>query len=380
MVINCKVQTGTCQGRAKGHKKKRDRYCQAIKLFAIVAVFISLSPRAKGADVEDNENAEAEEEFVVGEDGGKVSMNKLPGHGMSAGNDPTYDPYTIGAKHGFGNRGGKKPDIDDSTLARLRNTAENGNKDSLYFLGLFYYYGNGVQRSRSKAVEYFTEAAKLGHAEAKSNLGMIFAEGLGVSRDTEAALAWLNQAIDLGNGDAMWLKGVMYRDGNGVKANHTLSFELFKKSAELKNPKGLYHLGVNFEYGLGTEQNFTRAFKCYQEASSLKDPEAQYFLGLMVAYGRGVNQNFLKALEMFTKAAEVGHVPSQIQVAKMHANGQGVARDYDNAIYWFNLAAESGNSLYAPQASQWRDELKALLSEARANQRLTTQKFSNLRL
>ena len=54
----------------------------------------------------------------------------------------------------------KKPDIDESTLARLRNTAENGNKDSLYFLGLFYYYGNGVQRSRSKAVEYFTEAAK----------------------------------------------------------------------------------------------------------------------------------------------------------------------------------------------------------------------------
>ena len=75
-----------------------------------------------------------------------------------------------------------------------------------------------MERSRSKAVEYFTEAAKLGHAEAKSNLGMIFAE-VGVSRDTEAALAWLNQAIDLGNGDAMWLKGVMYRNGNGVKAN-----------------------------------------------------------------------------------------------------------------------------------------------------------------
>ena len=103
-------------------------------------------------------------------------------------------------------------------------------------------------------------------------------------------------------------------------------------------------------------------------------------MGLMVAYGRGVDQNFLKELEMFTKAAEAGHVPSQLQVAKMHANGQGIARDYDNAIYWFNLAAESKNELYVPQAVQWRDELKALLSEARASQRLTTQKFSNLRL
>ena len=61
--------------------------------------------RAEGADVEDNESSESEEEFEVGEDGGKVSMNQLPGHGMSTGNDPTYDPYTIGAKHGFGNRG-----------------------------------------------------------------------------------------------------------------------------------------------------------------------------------------------------------------------------------------------------------------------------------
>ena len=62
-----------------------------------------------------------------------------------------------------------KPNIDDAKLAN-RNTAENGNKDSLYFLGLFYYYGNGVTRSRSKAVEYFTEAAKLGHGN-KIKLG-----------------------------------------------------------------------------------------------------------------------------------------------------------------------------------------------------------------
>ena len=39
MVINCKVQTGTSQGRAKGHKKKRNRYCQAMKLLTIAVVF-----------------------------------------------------------------------------------------------------------------------------------------------------------------------------------------------------------------------------------------------------------------------------------------------------------------------------------------------------
>ena len=55
MVINCKVQTGTSQGRAKGHKKKGNRYCQAMKLLTIAVVFFPLFLRAEGADVEDNE-------------------------------------------------------------------------------------------------------------------------------------------------------------------------------------------------------------------------------------------------------------------------------------------------------------------------------------
>ena len=146
------------------------------KMFDIVyiIVLISLFTHSKSTSLGEEEvNSETTTTIEIDEEGGEVSVNQLPGHGLGGGNEPTYDPYTIGAKHGFGNRGGKKPDVDDGILGRLRNTAENGNKDSLYFLGLFYYYGNGVPRSRSKAVEYFTEAAKLGHAEAKSNLGMI---------------------------------------------------------------------------------------------------------------------------------------------------------------------------------------------------------------
>ena len=56
---------------------------------------------------------------MVGEDGGKVSMNQLPGHGMSTRNDPTYDPYTIGAKHGLVIGGGRSQTLMGTTLAKI---------------------------------------------------------------------------------------------------------------------------------------------------------------------------------------------------------------------------------------------------------------------
>ena len=97
----------------------------------------------------------------------------------------------------------------------------------------------------------------------------------------------------------------------------------------------------------------------------------------MSAYGRGVDQSLEKAVQIFTKAAEAGHVPSQIQIAKMHSNGQGVERSYDNAIYWFDIAAKSGNALYVDEAVRWRDELSALLSEAKAHLQINTNRFAN---
>ena len=61
----------------------------------------------------------------------------------------------------------------------------------------------------------------------------------------------------------------------------------------------------------------------------------------------------------------------------MHANGQGVERNFENAIYWFDLAAKSGNPLYADEGRRWRDELAALLSEAKAHLQVNTNRFAN---
>ena len=47
-------------------------------------------------------------------------------------------------------------------------------KESFYKLGIIYYYGKGVEKNYSKAIEYFRKAAELGDPCSMTNLGVIY--------------------------------------------------------------------------------------------------------------------------------------------------------------------------------------------------------------
>ena len=50
-------------------------------------------------------------------------------------------------------------------------SANQGNDEAQYCLGLAYYNGEGVVKDHKLAVKWFTEAAKQGHVHAQNNLG-----------------------------------------------------------------------------------------------------------------------------------------------------------------------------------------------------------------
>ena len=61
----------------------------------------------------------------------KIEVNMLPGHGVIMQNEPIYDPFTLGAQHGFNPRvANKRLDIDTQAITKLQRTAADGNKDS----------------------------------------------------------------------------------------------------------------------------------------------------------------------------------------------------------------------------------------------------------
>ena len=60
-------------------------------------------------------------------------------------------------------------------------SAEQGEKEAQYNLGVMYYSGDGVLQDYAKAFELFTKSAEQGNARAQFNLGVMYENGEGRS-------------------------------------------------------------------------------------------------------------------------------------------------------------------------------------------------------
>ena len=68
--------------------------------------------------------------------------------------------------------------IDEATLRTLRRGVDLGKPNSLYYMGLICFYGEGLPMDRRLSVKYFRQAAEAGHADAQVTLGLLLSDGL----------------------------------------------------------------------------------------------------------------------------------------------------------------------------------------------------------
>jgi TPR repeat protein len=77
--------------------------------------------------------------------------------------------------------------------------AKRHDPDALFRLAFMLRHGfPGVPQQLDKAIELYTMAADLGHAEAQSNLGVLFAKGVGVPKDQKRAKELYHKAAMAG--------------------------------------------------------------------------------------------------------------------------------------------------------------------------------------
>jgi len=82
----------------------------------------------------------------------------------------------------------------------LHKAEERGQVEALYWLGVCYSNGWGVDKNETQAFERYRKAAEKGHAGAQLCLGYSYSEGLGVSKDLNQAVFWLQKSVN--NGEA----------------------------------------------------------------------------------------------------------------------------------------------------------------------------------
>lgn len=83
----------------------------------------------------------------------------------------------------------------DDALKEFHQLAEQGDAQSLYFIGLFNHNGFGVKKDDAEAAKWFKRAAMKNNALAQYYMGSLTERGNGVDKDPVAAYMWYSLSV-----------------------------------------------------------------------------------------------------------------------------------------------------------------------------------------
>ena len=256
-------------------------------------------------------------------------------------------------------------------LRKITLSAERGDKDNLYFLGLLKLYGISVNLNPSEASQHFLQAAELGLTDAMTAYGVMHYLGIGLEKDYSIAVIWFKKGVVAGDTNAHWFLGKMMLEGQGFKEPQEKEAATYLQvAADRNSPQALNLLALMYEYGRGVQQNFGMAIDYYTQAVELHHVESMYNLGLMLMEGRGTTQDYIAAANIFNRAAQANHAPATYMMGIMRMQGWGrevLAPNYEQALNWFQRAAVMGDARIEKVAREAAREMNAFLNEGADN-------------
>ena len=191
-------------------------------------------------------------------------------------------------------------------------------------------------------------SAQQGDVDAQYDLGIMYIVGEAVVQDYERAAHWLSKAGEQGHLGAQWALGLMYGYGEGVELNYDKAVYWYTKAAEQGDARAQNDLGLFYYDGLGVEQNFKQAAYWLSKSAEQGHSESQNVLGFMYYNGLGVGQNHKKAAFWLSKAAAQGVIEAQLQLESIQFEkpyGQLKSGYYFKAVAAFQKNAEVGSPI-----------------------------------
>lgn len=251
------------------------------------------------------------------------------------------------------------------------------NDGALYLLGICYYFGDGVNHDRVKAVELYRRAAELDHGGAACELGQCYIDGDGVERDVEEGMRWLEAAARLGSSVAVekldrvrnaqlmsdvessqvesWMATTV---GQSLQPAEARLRSLLKEPLEkplrevISTLKILADRGHEFatiilarcyERGIGIAKNLARAAELYMAAYKFGSELVEPYLSSCY---RSCFESAIfpeGSLDWLQEAASRGNVSAMLAVAGYWRTNSPQGRDLNEALRWYRRAAEFGD-------------------------------------
>lgn len=288
-------------------------------------------------------------------------------------------------------------------LADLEAKGRRGDSDSLWTLGEMYQYGFGVDKSITKAFDYFARSAEKSGAERQKvlarmyeygiknvgedpskavlwyaragefqRIGSMYREGRGsLRKDTREALKWFLKAHE--QGDFWGTRGIA--DIYSEEKDERNAFKWAKISAEMNTAswedRSIYQLRLSQFYfrGMGTSRDAVAAvywqrevalnnparrywfehvdqypdlMSKIEELASSGNSNAQYLTGLYYDRDYPVS-DYPQAARWYLLAARQGDAESQYLLGYKYGAGKGVPKDLALSKEWYAKAAAQGH-------------------------------------
>jgi TPR repeat protein len=125
----------------------------------------------------------------------------------------------------------KVKDEESQEFKRCLKSAEQGDVDSQFELGVKYHQGDGVKQDQKQAAKWFRKSAEQGDVNGQVILGVLYYKGKGVEQDHTQAAKWYGKAVEQEDGDVQYYLGTMYSKGEGVKQDKKQGKNLIRKAA-----------------------------------------------------------------------------------------------------------------------------------------------------
>jgi TPR repeat protein len=162
-----------------------------------------------------------------------------------------------------------------------KKSADNGNIEAQYSLGVLYLKGLGVEKDLDKATLLFIQAASEGNTKAQYSLAIRYLKGDGIEKNYYEAAKWLTRAAEKGHSNAAYSLSIRYKLGQGVEKSQAKRIFWLEKAAKNGNPTAKYELSSLTLFGekTGLEKNI--AIDNLNELTANKDlsDRANYNLG-----------------------------------------------------------------------------------------------------
>ena len=204
---------------------------------------------------------------------------------------------------------------------------------------------DGVQQDWDSAFKWHNLAANDGNADSQFCLGRFYYNGNGVVQDLPMALKWYELSARQGFAPAQNNLGTMYFNGEAVTQDMTTAIELFSKAADAGNADAQNNLGSIFFGGQGVNTDLEQALKWWLLSAKQSNPKAQLSLGLMYLNGIGVEQSDSNAHDWLKLSAEQGDESAQMHLGNLYVQGYGNSENIEEGVWWLQCAAEQGNSI-----------------------------------